>query len=70
LAALGAYRDWAMIAGRTVRDMQLTSPVRAGTTLRATLVIGPVRSRLSQASSAGGSDGSGNLGRVASWPAS
>lgn len=42
LAVLGAYRDWAMIAGRTIRDVQLTSPVRAGMTLRATLVIGRV----------------------------
>ena len=42
LAVLGAYRDWAMIAGRTVRDIQLTGPVRPGMTLDATLVIGPV----------------------------
>lgn len=43
LAVLGALRNWAMIAGRTVRDIQLTSPVRPGVTLRATLVIGPVQ---------------------------
>jgi acyl dehydratase len=43
LAVLGAYRNWAIIAGRTVRDIQLPSPVRAGTTLRATLVVGAVQ---------------------------
>jgi len=39
LAVLGAYRSWAIIAGRTIREVQLTSPVRAGATLHGTLSI-------------------------------
>ncbi len=39
LAVLGAYRSWAIIAGRTIQEVQLTSPVRAGTRLHGTLSI-------------------------------
>lgn len=39
LAVLGAYRHWWMIAGRTIRDIQLTAPVRPGMTLHADLTI-------------------------------
>src|SRR5215211_2002317 len=31
LAVLGAYRDWAIVAGRTVRDVQFLSPLRPET---------------------------------------
>lgn len=39
LAVLGAYRHWDIIAGRAIRDIQLTSPVRPGMLLTATIMI-------------------------------
>ena len=39
LAVLGAYRYWAMIAGRAIRDVQITYPVRAGATLRGRIEV-------------------------------
>src|SRR3954463_9420358 len=42
LAVLGAYRHWAIVAGRTIRDLQLPAPVRPDTTLYGSLTIGPV----------------------------
>lgn len=43
LAVLGAYRHWWMIAGRTVRDIQLTAPVRPNMTVQADLTIVDVK---------------------------
>lgn len=42
LAVLGAYQSWAIIAGRVIREVQLTRPVRAGMTLRGTLSISEI----------------------------
>ncbi len=39
LAVLGAYRKWAIVAGRAMRGLELTSPLRPGTTVRATVEI-------------------------------
>jgi acyl dehydratase len=39
LAVLGAYRDWAMIAGRSIREVQLTAPVKVGMTLSGSILI-------------------------------
>jgi acyl dehydratase len=39
LAVLNAYRHWHIIAGRAIRDVQLTLAVRAGMQLRGTLRI-------------------------------
>ncbi|SDF46780.1 Acyl dehydratase [Lentzea fradiae] len=43
LAVLGAYRRWPVIAGRAIRDVQLTHAVRAGATLRGEIEIAAVR---------------------------
>lgn len=43
LAVLGAYRHWAVIAGKSLKDMRLTAPVRPGDTLRGVLTITAVR---------------------------
>ncbi|GGF33964.1 MaoC/PaaZ C-terminal domain-containing protein [Subtercola lobariae] len=42
LAVLGAYLSWDIVAGRSMRDVQLTSPVRAGAVLFADLTIDDV----------------------------
>lgn len=39
LAVLGAYHSWDVVAGRSIRDVQLTSPVRPGAELFAALTI-------------------------------
>lgn len=39
LSVLGAYNRWAVIAGRTLRDVQFRSPVRAGQELTGTLKV-------------------------------
>lgn len=39
LAVLGAYRQWDLIAGRAIRDIQLLRPVRPGTVLRGSLTV-------------------------------
>lgn len=39
LSVLGAYNSWAVIAGRTLRDVQFRSPVRAGQELTGTLKV-------------------------------
>jgi acyl dehydratase len=41
----GALKDWAVIAGRAIQDIQLTSPVRPGMELRGTLRIGDIEQR-------------------------
>lgn len=43
LAVLGPYRRWSIIAGRAIRDVQLTYAVRAGATLRGEIEIAAVR---------------------------
>lgn len=42
LAVLGAYRHWAIVAGRAIRGVDLTSPLRPDTTVRATVEIDSV----------------------------
>ena len=42
LAVLGAYRHWAVVAGRAIRGVSLTSPLRPGTTVQATVRIDSV----------------------------
>ena len=39
LAVLHAYRDWHVIGGRTLREVQLPAPVRPGATLRGSLTV-------------------------------
>lgn len=39
LAVLAVYRDWAIVAGRTIREVELRRPVRAGDELSGTLTI-------------------------------
>ncbi|MET0455031.1 MAG: MaoC/PaaZ C-terminal domain-containing protein [Mycobacterium sp.] len=39
LCVLRLYRDWAVIAGRAVRDVELTRPLRPDTTVQATVQI-------------------------------
>ena len=39
LAVLGAYRRWAIVAGRAIRDVSLTGPLRPEATVRATVTI-------------------------------
>lgn len=42
LAVLGAYSKWAIVAGRAIRGVSLTSPLRPGSTVRATVEINSV----------------------------
>ncbi|MTD52640.1 MaoC/PaaZ C-terminal domain-containing protein [Amycolatopsis pithecellobii] len=42
LAALNLYRQWAVVAGRAVRNVQLTAPLRPDTTVRATVRVDSV----------------------------
>ena len=42
LAVLGAYSRWAVVAGRAIRGVSLTSPLRPATTVRATVRIDSV----------------------------
>lgn len=42
LAVLGAYRHWAIVAGRAIRDVSLTSPLRPDTTVHATVTVDSV----------------------------
>ncbi|CNE54919.1 MaoC like domain [Mycobacterium tuberculosis] len=42
LAVAGAYRHWAVVAGRAIRDVSLTSPLRPDTTVHATVTIDSV----------------------------
>ncbi|MGE0216135.1 MaoC/PaaZ C-terminal domain-containing protein [Mycolicibacterium sp.] len=42
LCALNVYRDWAVIAGRTIRDVQLLRPLRPDSTVRVSLRIDAV----------------------------
>lgn len=39
LAVLGAYRHWAVVAGRRIRSVELTAPLRPGTTVSADLTV-------------------------------
>ncbi|GAA1848921.1 MaoC family dehydratase [Pseudonocardia ailaonensis] len=39
LAVLGALRHWDVVAGRTLREIQLPAPVRPGMTLHGVLVV-------------------------------
>lgn len=39
LAVLGAYRHWAVIAGRRIRSIELTSPLRPGMTVTGDVTI-------------------------------
>jgi acyl dehydratase len=39
LAVLAAYHDWAIIAGRRIREVRIPAPVRAGAVLAGRLVI-------------------------------
>lgn len=39
LAVLGVYRDWAIIAGRRIRDVSLPAPVRPGSVLSGQISI-------------------------------
>lgn len=39
LAVLGAYDQWAIVAGRSLREVQMPRPVRPGMTLRGKLTI-------------------------------
>ena len=39
LAVLGVYRDWAIIAGRRIRDVSLPAPVRPGSVLSGQIII-------------------------------
>ncbi|MBA4026548.1 MAG: dehydratase [Gordonia sp.] len=39
LSVLGAYNRWAVIAGRTLRDVQFRSPVRSDSELSATMSV-------------------------------
>lgn len=43
LSVDAAYRGWAVVAGRAVRDLELPLPVRAGDTLTGTLQVLSVR---------------------------
>jgi acyl dehydratase len=45
LAVLGAYQDWATIAGRGVREMRFRKPVRPGTTLSGSFAVTEVQPR-------------------------
>lgn len=45
LAVLGAYQHWAIVAGRAIRDLSLTNPLRPDTTVRATVTIDSVTPR-------------------------
>ncbi|GAA1846598.1 MaoC/PaaZ C-terminal domain-containing protein [Actinomadura bangladeshensis] len=42
LAVAGAYRHWAVVAGRAIREVSLTSPLRPDTTVHATLTVDSV----------------------------
>lgn len=42
LAVAGAYRYWAVVAGRAIRDVSLTSPLRPDTTVRAAVTVDSV----------------------------
>jgi acyl dehydratase len=42
LAVLNLYRHWAVIAGRALRNVQLTAPLRPDTTVRATVRVDSV----------------------------
>jgi acyl dehydratase len=42
LAVIGAYRHWAVVAGRSVRDIEFTSPLRPDTTVSASVRIDSV----------------------------
>lgn len=44
LAVIGAYRHWAIVAGRAIRDVSLTGPLRPDTTVHATLSVESVAS--------------------------
>ncbi len=45
LAVLGAYEKWAVVAGRSIRSLELPRPVRAGMTLDGSLEIGEISFR-------------------------
>jgi acyl dehydratase len=42
LAVLGAFRDWAVVAGRRIRSVDLTAPVLPGMTLHASITVDSV----------------------------
>lgn len=44
LAVLAVFNDWAMVAGRSMRDIQFRAPVRPGMTLRGRLTIEGIQS--------------------------
>lgn len=39
LAVLGAYRHWAVVAGRRIRSVDLTAPLRPGMTVSADVTV-------------------------------
>lgn len=43
LAVLGAYRHWAVLAGRRIRSIDLSQPLRPGATLSADLTVETVQ---------------------------
>lgn len=45
LAVLNLYRRWAVVAGRALRSVQLTAPLRPDTTVRATVRVDSVTPR-------------------------
>ena len=50
LAVLGVYREWAIVAGRSIRGVEFTSPLRPDTTVRATVEIESVMPRSAERS--------------------
>jgi acyl dehydratase len=42
LAVVGAYGHWAIVAGRAIRDINFTSPLRPDSTVRGTLTVDSV----------------------------
>ena len=49
LAVLAVYRDWAIVAGRTIRQINLLRPVRGGDELTGSLIITGVTPRAGRA---------------------
>ncbi|MCW2783803.1 MAG: hypothetical protein JWP74_320 [Marmoricola sp.] len=45
LAVTGLFQKWAVIAGRSLTDLQMTSPVRPGMELRGTLRVDAVEEK-------------------------
>ena len=45
LATIGAYQHWAIVAGKAIRDLSLSNPLRPDTTVRATITVDSVTPR-------------------------